>query len=134
MSATDRDLRSDLLAWIEAREKEAAEATAGPWRVLGKGKDTVAAGRIDKEGIGSSWYLADMLRVNGLAQSQSDARFIASARTALPLALKALRAVVELHEGVMDFCDHCGADGTGSPTQWPCPTLRRLHAALIGEK
>jgi hypothetical protein len=55
------------------------------------------------------------------------------------LALAALRWEVEAHEEAkvsdgrgLGYCDTCGEDGAGTPTEWPCPTIERIHAATVG--
>jgi hypothetical protein len=54
-------------------------------------------------------------------------------------AVRALRAEVEAHKEAklsdgrgLGYCDMCGEDGAGTPTDWPCPAIERIHAATVG--
>lgn len=104
----------------EAR-RLASEATPGPWGVE----------------LGQTWWVAspDGYEVadtgpDGDGTACEDAIFIAHTRTALPRAVAALEAVLELHSDWTDrgdehrqYCRSCGE-------AWPCATRRVVDEAL----
>ena len=135
MTAPDRDPR-ETLARIRA---QADAATDGPWEADGlEGTITSKTDGLVTDPQGP--YLV----VDGITRwAESDAEFIAAARTDVPWLLeqvgirdKALEAVLELHkpiqasmtsrDGVSDVtvCDHCL-----DPT-WPCPTVAAITTPL----
>lgn len=83
--------------WIDAAQKRADAATDGPWRADDEHGDMPGAApawcvsRTDDAGT----YLGDVAYTSGPSEV-TDARFIAAARTDLPKALDALRAVLDL--------------------------------------
>lgn len=78
--------------------------------------------------------------VSGIKGAPADREFITDARTALPAARAALRAVLDLHcpvevEPSDTICGECSLqlpNGRyfGKVVAWPCPTVRAVEAAL----
>ncbi len=130
------DRREELMAWLEEQERLIGWVTTGePWSFSGQ------------RGLPGHAFLAQVWRPDGdslatldatdtAAEATANAAFIASARTILPLALKAIRGEVEAHiraESLgVPYCGTCHASDV--PDDWPCPTISRLHSALIGGK
>ena len=122
--------------WIAKREQLEQAATEGPWHwepssMAGKWPTLVESlATEDGEAVLLGWG-DDAFGIEG---DPADREFIADARTSLPAALAALKAVLDEHpryEGdFSDFCGHCQARGEGV---WPCPTVTAIHAALRGE-
>ena len=144
--------------WIAKREQLEATATPGPWSAADEYGDIsgsdylwcVSQMRPGFEAMSpTEGYVGDVAEVG---DSEADAEFIADARTALPAALAALRAVLELHRlnreddgncqgytssgyGYLDrWCFECSEQsGREYGVQWPCLTVRAVEAALRGE-
>lgn len=122
--------------WIAKCEHLEEAATEGPWRrvtepgtenhALHDARDADIA--TDYEGV---WY------------DKGDAEFIADARTSLPAAVVALKAVLELHRPVDvepsdTICGECSfqlPSGRyfGKVVGWPCPTARAIEDELKEE-
>ena len=86
--------------WLKQQEELCEKATKGPWSVYSRGKKratiTIDIGTVP---VGHRPCIVDWpgFDSNGLLvqQNNSNADFIASARTSLPLALKIIRALSE---------------------------------------
>jgi hypothetical protein len=129
------DTREKLLAWIDERLEVCGKATAGPWAFdCQRGKPGSALLAQVWGPFGYSLASLDATEDPTVATANAD--FIALSRPLLPLVLSALRVEVALHEemgGPDGSCNYCGEDGHGVPEDWPCPFLRRLASALLGE-
>jgi hypothetical protein len=156
------DTREKLLAWIDEKLAVCEKATKGPWVSTVRPNDRQGSAHYTVEnptfdgpcdcggkhppgkliawpagGLGDASIVArDATRARHDPSTEADAIFMASSRTLLPLVLSALRVEVALHEemgGPDGSCNYCGEDGHGVPEDWPCPFLRRLASALLGE-
>ena len=116
---------ADRLDEIQAR---ADAATDGPWAweptsptMSGECWNLRVAG---KPGIRFS--------VTEYQHGPDNAEFIAHARTDVPALVAALRAVLDLHVGVVDCCDECSPMKCAvcEAWEWPCDTVRAVEAAL----
>jgi hypothetical protein len=122
------DLRAEILSWLETQENLCAAATLGPWAFSPqRGKPghcfQAQVWRPDGES------LADMDATPTEGEASANAALFAASRTVLPLALSALRSVVEEHREDQSGClaDACCATATG-PGE--CPEILRIHKAL----
>lgn len=126
--------------WLDERDRIEQAATEGEWR---------AEKHIDfSYEPGYSVYLAPadggVFGADGdigWACTKADAAYIADARTSLPKAAAALRAVLELHQPVnalnmrtnrvQPVCSErsCGQEN-GDFMAWPCPTVRAIEKAF----
>lgn len=123
--------------WIAKREQLEQAATEGPWF-----QDAWDPG-IVRGGDGRYWSIFESEMGHDAAAAPSDAAFIADARTSLPAALAALKAVLELHRPVEvepsdTICGECSfqlPNGRyfGKVVEWPCSTVATIEAALWGE-
>ena len=121
--------------WIAKREQLEGAATPGPWHwEPPSGDDWPAHDESLATEDGEAVLLGWGYDASGIEGAPADREFIADARTSLPAALAALKAVLDEHpryEGdFSDFCGHCQARGEGV---WPCPTVTAIHAALGDE-
>lgn len=112
---------------LDAIQARAADATCGPWYVVGTpwNHDTpyVIAGHADPH-FGT--FVADMLSIsddpaNPKANRVANAEFIAHARQDVPMLLAAIERVRAEHTHGKQFniCRECGVS-------WPCPTIAAL--------
>jgi len=118
--------------------ERAEDATEGPW-------EETATKRPD----GSIYYSVDAtwdgLHDGEVAvlphtpQGSEDTAFIAHARTDVPALVKALEAVLAIHEpyehtnrrGTHVHCEGCEANSQGEySTDYPCPTVTAIETAL----
>ena len=123
--------------------KQANAATEGPWEADGlEGTVTSKTDGLVTDPQGP--YLV----VDGITMwAESDAEFIAAARTDVPALLDALEKVLELHQPVTDgmgftedgyggispACSSCGtSDEYAVP--YPCPTVTAITTALEATK
>ena len=121
--------------WLDRTQAIAEKATPGPWEAWGKREggvwiktDRDEVLHHDRRGAGHlsedySWMLP------------ADAEFIAHARTALPAAVAALRAVLRVHwpDEFGDapgeyFCNECQRAQMNGV--WPCPTIQAIQDTL----
>ena len=98
---------TSITEWIDAAQKRCDAATEGPWVAV----EGATPGMFWVE-LRHRATICDFPREQG---AQEDAEFIAAARTDLPAALAALRAVLDEHPG-------CEAD--------TCLTVGAIAAAL----
>lgn len=125
-------MSDDVRAWLDHTQKLDQAATPGPW----------VWSEPDPEWTGDYYGVwerdEDMPPVAAThapgEYGKADAEWIAHARTALPQAVAALRAVIELHapfQASRPFCRVCTeADDTAYPLPWPCPTITAIQDTL----
>ena len=118
-------------AWLDHTDTLAGQATGGAWEWV-PSITTQARYRPAKVST-LVWGGGDAAEA-ALPHSTADAAFIAHARTALPAAVAALRAVAELHapfQAGRPFCRVCTeADDTAYTLPWPCPTITAITDAI----
>lgn len=88
---------SGITDWLDQAQARADDATPGPWESGPEGTSE------DDFGVFAPEVAHDIVA----AEEEADAEFIAAARTDLPAAIAALRAVLDLVE--MDREDHIAA-------------------------
>lgn len=116
---------TDPRAWLDAVDARTNAATDGPWEA-----------RMDTPSMGGSRWSLRRAGVPGLRMAVTEyqhgsgnAEFIAHARTDLPAATTALRAVLDLHQEdlfrghLSNGCKVCDAD-------YPCQTVKAVTTAL----
>lgn len=109
----------DRLGVIEAR---ARAATEGPW-------DVGPPGVVFSTGTDAMVQTV----ATGIGPGQvQDAEFIAAARSDVPVLVRALQAVLDVHRPKYHYPNLCeGCDpGIMDPPEWPCSTVRAIEAAL----
>ena len=126
-------LNFELTDWLDTTQRLDGAATPGPWEVL-EYTNHIKAGDgapvADPEDAYVTWCQECM----GYVLSAANAEWIAHARTALPAAVAALRAVADLHvpitfangDVVCEECDDLG----GGDGDWPCPTIQAIQDTL----
>lgn len=131
MSEKPTDTRARILAFLDAELAKCEAATEGPWDA---GRLASGVRHLERN---CDWYMEGLFDANlpgrqGGDGGQADGDFIASARTSLPLVLRALRGEVEAHgtvpplPGIHNECAAC---------KWisgreVCPSLRRIASTL----
>lgn len=132
---------SEITDWLDQAQARADAATDGEWifehdKVIGDGLYYLPSrvwtyGGIDPFGEANNDYVLSRDVTN------EDAEFIAAARTDLPAAIAALRAVLDLHRPLNDLgnppCTVClgeDVDGEAVLVLYPCPTVRVIAEAL----
>ena len=124
-------LSFELTDWLDHTQKLDQAATPGPW----------VWSEPDPEWTGDYYGVwerdEDMPPVAAThapgEYGKADAEWIAHARTALPAAVAALRAVADLHQPDACWIDRldCGACSSYDEcVQWPCPTITAVTEAL----
>lgn len=131
----------DPRAWLDAVDARTNAATTGPWEADFRevSQSTGAWLPVVSAEVSCSSYC-----YGGSARGverEEDAEFIASARTDLPAATTALRAVLNLHDrrpydtirdgvafGQTDYPDLCAECRV--PTPYPCQTVTVITTAL----
>lgn len=115
----------DPRAWCDQVDARTIAATDGPWTYGGQGwvfaPSPIPAHSID-----------DLLAT---VTDDETGAFIAHARTDLPAATDALRAVLDLHApkpGWPQVCVECNrvALGASVHSTYPCPTVKAVQEAL----
>lgn len=108
--------------WLDRTQAITEKATAGPWEEGGS-----LIGPRPGASVAQTWGV----------RWKADRAFIAHARTALPAAVAALRAVAELHQPrnrVTQSASGHLVDAPGPCTacdwDWPCPTVTSIEEAL----
>lgn len=128
-----------LLAPIREREQA---ATKGPWTAEDY-IDLDEDGSYDLAHVTAPDEFAPETAASGVAIGilRNDAAFIAASRTDVPRLLRALDAMMEVHEPVdaimnpgryervVKVCTGCGTDD-GNWQRYPCPTVAAVVAAL----
>ena|SRR5690606_11622165 len=113
-------LSFELTDWLDTTERLAGQATLGPWV-----EDGSLIGPRPGASVAQVWGV----------RWKADGAFIAHARTALPQAVAALRAVLDLHAPDREWghiCGHCtDFDTYGSEwIDYPCPTITAIQDTL----
>ena len=122
-----------ITRWLDESQQLADEADYGPWEAYGRGG--YARPRVQSvKSLGGGGIVAHTGYGDDDERAGLDARFIAEARTRLPQAVAALRAVLDLHvphewhNGEV-LCLECD-DNTGTFRDYPCGTVRAITDAL----
>lgn len=126
-TVTVSERRAAILRWLEEQEALCEAATPGPWKLWGM---TVMDDPTGTSNHAQCREIADTFDPDrGLRTWNAD--FIAASRTALPLALEAIRAEVEAHPAAANgnWCngEPCMALGVHADE---CPSIERLFSAL----
>lgn len=139
--------------WIAQREQLEDAATEGPWHwEPPSGDDWPQHDESLVTKDGDAVLMGWGYDASGIDGDPADQAFIADARTALPAAVAALKAVLELHRlnregdgncqgytssgyGYLDrWCVECSDQSSREyGTPWPCPTVRAVEDVLRGE-
>lgn len=121
--------------WLDRTQAIAEKATGGAWEWV-PSITTQARHRPAKVST-LVWDRDDAVEA-ALPHSTADAAFIAHARTALPQAVAALRAVLRVHwpDEFGDapgeyFCNECQRAQMNGV--WPCPTITAITDAIGGQ-
>ena len=120
--------------WLGKAERLDAGATYGPWQAIStgdKGNTFIEAEHVDVLNHDEMGH--GHLRSEYAWMTKEDADWIAWSRTALPAAVAALSAVVDLHQPDACWMDRldCGACSSYDEcVQWPCPTVTAINEAL----
>ena len=128
---------SDMVrAWLDHTQQLDQTATAGPWEVL-EYANHIKAGEGAPVADPEDAYVTWCQECEGYVLSAANAEWIAHARTALPAAVAALRALADLHQPrnrvtrsasghLVDTPGPCTACDWG----WPCPTIAAIQDTL----
>ena len=129
-------LSFELTDWLDTTQRLDVAATPGPWETV---EDTARRGHITapvddpEEGA----FVTHCEECMGYVLSAANAEWIAHARTALPQAVAALQAVIELHQprsAVTRSASGHLVDTPGPCTacdwDWDCPTIAAIQDAL----
>ena len=124
--------------WLGKAERLDGAATPGPWETV---EDTARRGHIKapvddpEEGA----FVTHCEECMGYVLNAANAEWIAHARTALPQAVAALQAVLDLHANDTEYgspsepmCEECNRANSEGLTyiEWPCPTVAAITEAL----
>ena len=121
MSDNSKPTQNDALSfeqWLDRAKAVTEEATPGPWV-----EDGSLIGPRPGASVAQAWGV----------RWKADGEFIAHARTALPQAVAALRAVTDLHQPDVcwiDRLDYGACSSYDECVQWPCPTVAAITEAL----
>lgn len=105
--------------WLDRTQEITEKATPGPWE-----EDGSLIGPRPGASVAQAWGV----------RWKADLAFIAHSRTALPKAVAALRAVMEVHRMTDDFyepykfCVECSS--RDQTVAWPCPTITAITETL----
>lgn len=128
-----------IMEWLDESQRLADQATDGTWVAE---KDWLPDPGDSRRTLYAVAAWSKEL-VNGIAYvNKPDAEFIAEARTRLPQAVAALRAVMGLHQQAAyqrnvprrfrrtheDHLPYRSCDGCGE--EWPCPTITAIADAF----
>ena len=127
MSDNSKPTQNDALSfeqWLDRAKVVTEEATPGPWE-----EDGSLIGPRPGASVAQVWGV----------RWEADGAFIAHARTALPQAVAALRATLDMHAKIVTdqhidgptTCAACGKPAEGFAI-WPCPTVAAITEALGG--
>ena len=125
-----------LEQWLGKAERLDGAATPGPWETP---EDTARRGHITapvddpEEGA----FVTHCEECMGYVLSAANAEWIAHARTALPQAVAALQAVIELHQPRSAVTQSASGHLVDTPGpckdcdwDWPCPTITTIQDTL----
>ena len=139
MSDNPKPTQNGLLSfeqWLDRTQAITDQATAGPWSFFADTRlDGMPVYRIGSNETGED--IGSVPRYRHSDDGEREAEFIAHARTALPAAVAALRAVADLHQPrstvtrsasghLVDTPGPC----TACDWDWPCPTVTSIEEAL----
>ena len=131
-------LSFELTDWLGTTQRLDGAATPGPWETVeDAGRRGHITAPVDDPEEGA--FVTHCEECMGYVLNAANAEWIAHARTALPAAVAALRAVADLHQP--DDNGHCtecliGHDGdsftAGAPVHdaWPCATITAIQDTL----
>ena len=143
MSDNSKPTQNDALSfeqWLDKAERLDMGATYGPWQATStgdKGSTFIEAEHVDVLNHGEAGH--GHLRSDYAWMTEEDAEWIAWSRTALPAAVAALRATLDMHakivtdqhiDGPTAVCEQCSEDRMFAI--WPCPTVAAITEALGG--
>ena len=143
MSDNSKPTQNSVLSfeqWLGKAERLDAGATYGPWRAISagdKGNTLIEAEYVDVLNHDEMGH--GHLRHEYAWMTKEDADWIAWSRTALPQAVAALRATLDMHakivtnqhiDGPTAVCEQCSEDRMFAI--WPCPTVAAITEALGG--
>lgn len=132
---------TDIQTWLDRGRALADQATEGPWEAYADSDVQYAGCPPMIENLVYAGAVETPIIDWGNGSTKADAEFIADARTRLPQALNALRAVLEVHAPIdalntqytngriPHVCTGCGQDD-GRWNYWPCPTVRAIQYAI----
>ena len=131
------DLSFELTDWLDHADHLAGQATPGPWHATEPEDWHGDTGYEPQSAVVVSGSPLTWDDHSGEVFKPADAEWIAHARTALPAAVAALRAVTDLHQPrnrvtqsasghLVDTPGPCTACDWG----WPCPTTQAIQAAI----
>ena len=139
MSDNSKPTQNGLLSfeqWLDRTQAITDQATAGPWSFFADTRlDGMPVYRIGSNETGED--IGSVPRYRHSDDGEREAEFIAHARTALPQAVAALRAILGLHVKVVTdrhiagptaVCEPCSEDRMFAV--WPCPTVTAITEAL----
>ena len=122
--------------WLGKAERLDGAATPGPWETP---EDTARRGHIKapvddpEEGA----FVTHCEECMGYVLNAANAEWIAHARTALPAAVAALRAVTDLHQPRNTVTQSASGHLVDTPgpctacdRDWPCPTITAIQDTL----
>ena len=122
----------ELTDWLDTTQRLDGAATPGPWETVeDTGRRGHIAAPVDDPEEGK--FVTHCEECMGYVLNAANAEWIAHARTALPAAVAALRAVADLHQPDTCWMDRldCGACSSYDEcVQWPCPTITAITEAL----
>ena len=139
MSDNSKPTQNGLLSfeqWLDRTQAITDQATAGPWSFFADTRlDGMPVYRIGSNETGED--IGSVPRYRHSDDGEREAEFIAHARTALPQAVAALRAILGQHVKVVTdrhvagptaVCEPCSEDRMFAV--WPCPTVAAITEAL----
>ena len=123
---------TDIQDWLDEGKALADQATQGPWEAEESSDGwTEIYGRDPIEPITPTVATTER-------GGDTEAAFIADARTRLPQALDVIQAVMKVHKPINErnsryrsgrVCIGC-VDAGGDWNEWPCPTVRAIQTEL----
>lgn len=116
--------------WIDKREDLDQAATEGPWHATFGPRELA---RVWTDSPDDAEALAMLTGFTRQADGAPDAEFIADARTSLPAALAALKAVLGATEGKTGHYGHTPIDGDDCAACLAADVRDAVEAALRGE-
>ena len=131
-------LSFELTDWLDTTQRLDGAATPGPWETVeDAGRRGHITAPVDDPEEGA--FVTHCEECMGYVLSAANAEWIAHARTALPAAVAALQAVLDLHANDTEYgspsepmCEECNRANSEGLTyiEWPCPTVTAITEAL----